>query len=251
MLIAKEEFELVKNKHRALIATQMCNHEWDEEEFKRKLEEATLKECIQTKAEQMLAIQFGLEEDLSFEAFLKSFKEENARRNEMRILGEKVFGPTQYTLEQYYTYINYNRKKVLHREMIRRGMVTEGEILEFYKCFKDKLYRKSNTYTLQIYREDQVEESQWIKEIEIHPRNISMYEKQYPELIHALKDIQEGETISLKDAQGQVYLIHCEKKQANGCFDLVEVKDNIKDRIARGKQEGLVEDIIKKVIIAT
>lgn len=251
MLIAKEEFELIKNKHRALIATQMCNHEWDEEEFERKLEEATLKECIQTKAEQMLAIQFGLEEDLSFEAFLKSFKAENARRNEMRLHGERIYGPTQYTLEQYYTYINYNRKKALHSEIIRRGIVTEGEILEFYQCFKDKLYRKPNTYILQIYRKNQVENTQRIKEIEIHPGNISMYEKQYPELIHALKDIQEGETIPLKDAQRQVYLIHCEKKRTNGCFELVEVKDNIKDRIARGKQEGLVEDIIKKLIIAT
>lgn len=247
MFVAKEEFELVKNKHRAIISNQLCNNAMSEELFDQKLEEAALKECIQIKAEQMLAIQFGLEADLSFETFLKDFEAENAKRNKMLLRSERIYGPTQYTLEQYYSYINYNRKKALHREIIRRGMVEEEEILRFYEQSKERLYRKPHTYILQIYRGDQIVHKQWVKEIEINPENTRMYAKQYPELVYHLKDIQEEKSITLEDVQGEIYLIHCKKKMTNGWFELIEVKDNIKDRLARGKQEELVKQMINKL----
>ena len=218
-----------------------------EETTDQKLEELALKECIQTKAEQILALHFDLEEAMSFETFLDCFKQENARRKQMLLQGEIVYGPRQYTLEQYYAYTNNNRRTALCREILRRGMVGEEEIIRFYEAFKESLYKRPDTYQLQIHQVDKETKQEAVKEIEINPENIRVYAKQYPKLIQNLKVIQEGEQIKLQDSKGQVYVIHCQRKIANGYFKQAEVKDNIKDRLARSKRDHLVEEIIKEI----
>lgn len=259
MFLSKEEFELVKNKNKAIVTNLFVGGHgvkynqqfWDTptkgKTPRQKLEEVALEECIHIKAEQMLSLQFGLEEDISYERFLHNFKEENKKRNKMILGGQVVYGPMQYTLEQYYAYTNSNRRTALCREILRRGMISEEEIIRFYNDFKDNLYKKPDTYKLLIDQVSKKAKQECAAEMEINPENIRLYAKQYPKLIQSLQVIQEGDCIELQDSKGQVYVIKCQKKITNGYFKQVEVKDDIKDRLVRSKRDDLVKKLIKEI----
>lgn len=64
----------------------------------------TLRELVSIKVQQIAARDQGLLPDLSYAAFLKQWKEENAERQSKADKGEVIYGPVRYDVYNYYVH---------------------------------------------------------------------------------------------------------------------------------------------------
>ncbi|MBO7748125.1 peptidyl-prolyl cis-trans isomerase [Paenibacillus sp. MWE-103] len=96
-----------------------------------KLKRDALAETVRLKAQQLLAVREGLTDDVSYGAFLKRLKAENARRAKAGADGPGVYGPAQYTEAAYYNLQNSDLLGAL-KEKLEGGMAWTDERLRAY-----------------------------------------------------------------------------------------------------------------------
>ncbi len=128
-----EEFLLVAARKKALVydhfykkyGVQPNRAFWnssygDETPFKL-LKDMVVKDLVQIKIIQQLALNYGLVNDISYSSFLDRMKKENRRREVAVKRGEVIYGPIQYSREVYYDYVNSNLSIDLCRTYMRAG----------------------------------------------------------------------------------------------------------------------------------
>lgn len=85
---------------------------------------------IFAKIEQQMLKDYGIIEDISYSAFRKKVKEENARREQAMQAGEKIYGPKVYDARVYYDYIYSEAKERLIKEVLV-NQIFEDQIQNF------------------------------------------------------------------------------------------------------------------------
>lgn len=252
--ISQQELELVRQKHKANVANEFVVDKgiiYDEDFWTTPVEGVTpqavldrkaLEECIAIKKMQVLALEWGLEEDISYQAFEKKLEEENIRRQEKLSRGEVVYGPKVYQRQEYYAYCNRNREIALCNEIIKRGDISEVECLNYYEANKEARYHRPDTYTLQVIKEDDKGEVLESSTQMIGPDNMREYEKRYPGLVGWLESLEQDREVCVEDGRGSNYKIKCQSKVSNGYLPLESVRSNIEELLAKQELEALLKD---------
>lgn len=257
--IVQEELDLVMSQNRSLIANAFPLAEgmsYDEAFWStpvngvtpsQKLYETALASCTRTKLQQILALDWGLETAISYEAFVQAFEAENAKREKMLANGEVIYGPKQYTLEQYYAYVNKNRELALRDTILQKGLITDEAVAAYYETEKANRYRLIDTYTLTIQTLDDQGASVATDSLTIDPENLRIYAKEYGNLIPLLDTLVPDQTVEIKDPSGKVYLLTCVSRTPSGYAPFEEVRDNIREILAFEHLDRLLNELLSKV----
>lgn len=87
------------------------------------LKEMTLDSIVNLKVQYMLAKQYGIINDISFQAIQQYLKTENKQRQEALKKNIVIYGPEQYSMENYYDYLTSNMVIKLKDYLVRNGMI--------------------------------------------------------------------------------------------------------------------------------
>ncbi len=136
----------------------------------------TLEKLIHIKTIQKLAIELGLLKNYSFNEFTKQWKEENYKRRLKYQEGEIVYGPFQFSVEDYYDYLFSNLViKVQNKLNETKFVPNQKELRSFYDQIKEKQF----VYVPEIEVEyisfpyyDSISKSKWLKELLIIEKEI-------------------------------------------------------------------------------
>ena len=198
-------------------------------------------------AEKQLAVEWKLEKKITDNEFLKAFENENKARKQMLKEGQVIYGPQQYTLEQYYAYTNRTRTRKLCNEVIQRGLIKAEDISSYYEKNKEKDYRMSDTIKLKIREFDSKEKTNTVSStLEINPENIRYYAKVKPELLKIVQSLKQQEKMEIVNDTGKIYEIECQERRQNGYIGKSELYDNIQERLAQEYLKSLLSEIIER-----
>lgn len=255
--IEQEEIEMIMAQNKALVANEITREyevEYDSNFWEKqvggstpqeKLYQTALQIYYQTKAEQILANKWGIEENISYKAFLEEFDEENKKREQMLKEGKVIYGPKKYTKEQYYAYRNSNRRITLEEYILKNSQITSEDIESYYELNKDQLYIKPNTYELFISKLNEQGNIVETHVLVLDEENTRTYSKTYWEFIQKVFELKEGEQFKTTSYQGEVYEVNCQKISSNGYMLLEEVQDHIKNLLAKEELNSLIEPILQ------
>ena len=110
------------------------------------LTEAALKSAVRRKVIQLWAREAGLEQDISYSAFLKKFNEENRRRVKNKQEGIPVYGPDQYTKTVYSDLQLAETEYNLRNYLTNRMVFDEDELKRLYETeYKPRYYHPGST----------------------------------------------------------------------------------------------------------
>ncbi len=80
-----------------------------------------LDEAVRLKTEQLIMVDYGVTDDISYETYYNSFVTENKRRLKALENNEIIYGPKQYSLKNYFDYVHNNRlielKALINKEV--------------------------------------------------------------------------------------------------------------------------------------
>jgi len=96
------------------------------------LKETSIQRAARIKVMQIHAMEHGLIDDISYEAFMSAMYEENLRREEMLVEGEVIFGPQEFSESLFFDISVANLEEELRRVLAPELSATEEELREFY-----------------------------------------------------------------------------------------------------------------------
>ena len=85
-----------------------------------KMYSLVFEEAVRVKTEQLMMLEYGITEDLSYNTFYEAFIAENKRRADALEKDEIIYGPKQYTEISYYEYLHNNRLLKLKAEINKK-----------------------------------------------------------------------------------------------------------------------------------
>lgn len=254
--VENEEIELLIIQNKAIVANEfMTKHglAYDKDFWQtkvngitpeQKLQEVSEEQYKRIQAEKQLAKDWGLEEETSFEYFKEEFENENRKRKEMLEQGKVIYGPKQYSLEQYYAYTNSNRTLRLSEQIIKRGMITEEEIVDYYELQKEQLYMKPYSYELDIIKMGANDEVIEKHHLTLDEENLRTYSKRNPEFFEKAISLKQGEEFRIEKNGNEVYEVTCQEVIENGYVPLEEVEDHVKTNLANEKLNQIIAEMI-------
>lgn len=109
------------------------------------LTEKTIENCALIKLQTLKMKEMGLINDISYQSFLRDLKTENQRRKENVQKGGIIYGPEQYSENEYFEYVFSNLRKELKEKMATElGWNEESRLQEYYETLKDVYYKYSD-----------------------------------------------------------------------------------------------------------
>ena len=109
------------------------------------LAERTIENCALIKIQTLKMKEMGIINDISYQSFLSDLEVENQRRKETVQKGGIIYGPEQYSENEYFEYVFSNLRKELKEKMATElGWNEESELQEYYETFKDSYYKYSD-----------------------------------------------------------------------------------------------------------
>lgn len=109
------------------------------------LKEKTIESCALIKLQTLKMKEMGILEDISYQSFLQDLETENQRRKEITESGGVIYGPQQYSENEYFEYVFSNLREDLKEQMAAElGWNTEDNLKEYYERYKDTYYRYSD-----------------------------------------------------------------------------------------------------------
>lgn len=118
---------------------------------------------IRNKGIQILALEYGLTEDISYEGFLADLEKENQLRKEKKEQGEVIYGPMQLTANQYYSYRQAQWEQAVE-ELVEQEVITvsEEELKAYYEELAPLEGKKNFRAEAMLYCWDgETEELEW------------------------------------------------------------------------------------------
>ena len=242
-----------------------------------KLAEAAIEELKYFHAVYGLAAEKGYIEDESYESFLKRWELENKVRKEKIENGEVVYGLSEYSLDLYREYEMDTIQKSYCENLENEGMdITDAERaqyyaehLEYYKREDDRIldyiridYETENISEGQVkelkesltsvYKDmdkehslsDMVREderlSPYLEHADITADELNFYSRSISDVLEYAWDLSTGESTSVLDDNGCLYLIECTERKANDEVAVDEVKDNINKALREERYDEIV-----------
>lgn len=106
------------------------------------------------KMQQQLAMDHGILQDASYEAFEQALELENQNRAEQIQAGEAVYGAAEFTTDTYYDYRLSNLQIALRQKLSEPGQpldADEATLRSFYEQKKETDYKKVQNARLRLY----------------------------------------------------------------------------------------------------
>lgn len=133
------------NKYDVAIEEDFWNQEFDGITPKDYLINKTTQACTEIKIQELEMKKMGLLEDISYSSFLDDLQIENQRRKEIIEEGGVIYGPEQYSENEYFEYVFGNLKKDLKNKMADTyGWLEEKELKKYYDKNKEVYYKTSD-----------------------------------------------------------------------------------------------------------
>lgn len=140
-----EEFHMILKMNTIQYEQQICAREGvqegqtllqslngDKEEYQRLLWEQNISQLVSFRIKQELAQEKGIIEEFTYDKLLELLKEENKIRSEKISKGEVVYGLTEFSIEQYYSYYMSNLEKLLKDAVIKDELSVSDEDIHSY-----------------------------------------------------------------------------------------------------------------------
>lgn len=237
---------------------------WDEDYLvsgknpSEELKNAALDECVEARLIQSLALEKDLVTDIGYEAVLSSLSSENERRREVHAAGGVIYGPVEYTPDIYYDYFMSN----LYSDLLDQcgdemWPVDESILQKEYEEIKNTYFRIPDDIHIAVLTpkdslsteteisgpEDLLEKAcrmlesgdsaeKTASELDLDLRSQAFLDKNrksdsgtMPELLSATEQLEEGGTAYVTDVSGNISLIQCTERTANGYQPFEEVKN--------------------------
>ncbi len=124
------------------------------------IKELTDSDVIRDKGIQILALKYGLTDDISYEGFLEDFEEENKLRKKKQDQGEVIYGPVRLSIEQYYSYRQGQWEQAV-KELVEKQEITvsEQDLKDYYEMIAPIEGRKNFRLKALAYQWEGEEES--------------------------------------------------------------------------------------------
>lgn len=234
------------------------------------LKEKALKECVRIKVQQKLGVDNGLMISAAYTDFLKRFDEENQRRREALSAGKVVYGPEQYTEDEYYSTAFSDLVFQLKEKLTFK--VSKDEIEAYYNSqVKKGTYKVPDTIVVNaaslpvsdnnIKIMDKVKaeigkKGKFLETCEKYGLNIEkkiLDESTQKEDNSPMNITFTNEAASLSVAQvsevflstDSYYILECLSVTDNGIYSLEEVDDRIREYLKAQKYEEYIDQLVE------
>lgn len=115
----------------------------------------SLDEAVRIKTEQLIMVDYGVTDDISYETYYNSFIAENKRRLTAIENNEIIYGPKQYTLKTYFDYVHNNR--LIELKAFINKEVTGEDITDYSAENFEKKYAEVQK-TVEVTRNEEIAE---------------------------------------------------------------------------------------------
>ncbi|WP_273326843.1 foldase protein PrsA [Vallitalea guaymasensis] len=240
---------------------------------------------IRIKIEQLLFREKNVVEDISYKTFIKSFIEENERRNKALDKGEIIYGPKEFQEDDYYSYLHSKRVLLLKEILASDKFTLDDEKLklyydnskELYPDFKkqdyiearlikispldirDKKLTASNIKEL-IDTHDNIFDNQidFYDTIEKNGYRIDVIDRVFDEttarndikfeysIYNPVSRLKVNEISEIIDYNGAFYIIKCISRKEGSYYSFEDKKDIIRTRYNDEKYEELIQKLMNE-----
>jgi len=297
--VSKEEFNQVITRNRAKIYTyfntkygstdskNFWQSSYNGENPAETIKKEAVKQCVRIKIEQILAKEKGIIEDTSYSGFLNKLKSENTKRKEVVKNNGILYGPIQYSEDNYFSYVHSNMVIRLKEKLEEDELsINNQELKNFYDSIKRERYSKQDY--IKIYKiylpfdvenvgkiSDKQEKKKRIEEAKLRLDKEEPFEvvakacnkdgavlKQIfddstaradsrinAELKAQAVNLDIGQISEIFEAKNAFYIIKCEDRKHMGFKSFEEVKDIVKKDYVNRQYEKLIDELVSKANI--
>lgn len=205
-----------------------------------------IKQAVQDKIIQILALESGMIENISYDKFLQKLDTENKQRQQALNAGKAIYGPPSFAAPQYYATLMSDLKVLLKKDIITQTPSDSPRLITYYNENKDIRYKNidSTSATLTI-----LTSPSFTTEIVLDHQNARSLSEANQLLYDHLLMIQPGETLEWTDDSGIINQLYCKSKEAGEYFTLEEHFDAIINDYAYETLNKLIEDRVTKAQI--
>ena len=251
-----------------------------------KLTQETLEELKHFYAVYGLAEEKGYVEEGSYPALIKRWEEENQFRKGKIEKGEAVYGLSEYSLELYLEYEMDTIQKSYCNGLDNEGMeITDEDRKQYYEehiAFYQREDDRILDYIKIPYSEEGVDDRQvqewkscltsiykkmdgehpladlareetlvapYLGHADATSSELRNYSRSIGDILDYAWDLQAGESTTVIDENGSLYLIACTERNANGPAPIEEVKDNINKALREQHFDEIVEERAAKASV--
>lgn len=267
------------DKYGAINGSEFWNRSFGGEIPVQKLITDAMDELISVKVQQLLAKENGIVQDITYKSFLNDLKRENANRKNALKSNQVIFGPYQYSEENYFDIRFSNMVADLKKKLLKEKSFDSSEIEQYYQ---ENIYRFKEGDTVQIqkisveYPDDEVKlkaegfindiksrldngedfkevinscNSDLALRIDIEdfifePQNSRADAMLYGDLYYTAAKLDEGQTSQLIIEKEEIYFIRCAERTEGKTVPIEEAEEFIQRELI----EKEYEDMVKKRI---
>lgn len=240
--------------------------------------EKTLQDEVRIKVQQILMKENGIVDDIGYEGFLKSLKEENEKRQEAVKKGLVIYGPEQYGANEYFDYqLSNNVFKLKEKLFTVELAVSEEDMRNKYESDKDKQYRLPDFVKLEkitIPFGSGANERESAKQLITKAKRMidsgaafgkvaSQFNRDgkaeeqifdettgrndgylYPELKAVAGSIEPGQISGPIEVKGEFVIVKCTDKKTNRYQSYADVKDKVRTAFMDEQYELIIDKLV-------
>ena len=233
-----------------------------------------------------MAEEKGYVEDGSYSALIKRWEEENHFRKDKIEKGEAIYGLSEYPLDLYLEYEMDSIQKCYCDDLENEGMeVTEEDRKQYYESnlafyqreddrildyvkipyseegMSDKQVQELKSCLTSIYKKmdkkhslaDLAESEQlvapYLAHADVTSSELHNYSRSMSDVLEYAWDLKAGESTTVMDENGSLYLIECTDRCENGLTPIEEVKDNINKALREQRYDKMIEQRIAEASV--
>ena len=194
-------------------------------------EEQTKRELFEMKEKQLLAQENGLLDEIDFASFANANEDDNAARKAKINAGEPVYGPEEYSIEDFYDYI---MKKIDIRLVAKLYKFDNKVLKDYYKKHLVQ-YKLPNNLVLQITRESGTTETR-ICNFDSYKHDSEEFGEENMDRFQRMK---KGAKLVI-DAYGEKLTVMCKRNTPGGVKSFKEAKKSIYNKLAEREYKKMI-----------
>lgn len=197
--------------------------------------ERAMEEAVFSKTEQVLAMEKGIVQDISYESCLKKMREENTYRETTVKNGGIIYGLPTYTEKTYYDYVQSNLRIQLKEKLAAEELKVEEAVLkQQYEALKDMLFHQGYEMDVMVVSEDKSEN------MELFPFDRGSEDYLRREIYLCGQRRQSGDRVELMDGEGSQVTVVYESIVNLGYRSFEEVKDYLLNMSVEERYEDFI-----------
>jgi len=243
--------------------------------------EKALNECVTIMVQQELAKKKGVMKDISYDAFLEALKEENIRRKEAIEQNKVIYGPVEYSEDNYFSYVFSNMIIGLKSALEEELEITDEAIQDMYEAKKETVFKiqsvRVEIISIPLDSTGSVKAKEKCEEILKRLDSGEKFEnlaKEYnvdqklleqvfdnttkrgdirsiPKIRNVALDLKAGQISTVVEDNDSLSILKCIEHKEIGYEEYEQVKDKLKTLLIDDKYKELVDKNIKAAKLTT